>query len=86
MAWRQKKYFHQLGRYAIAADYANVMVNYSWLNDAANSHFMIGYAGSQGDGGHTDSWPMIYSILWLLATAWLQKLVTAAAANSWRHA
>jgi hypothetical protein len=60
-----KKKIHQLGRYAIAADYANVMVNYSWLNDAANSHFMIGYAGSQGDGGHTDSWPMIYSILWL---------------------
>jgi hypothetical protein len=41
------------------------MVNYSWLDDAENSHFMIGYLGSQGDGGDHDSWPMIYSILWL---------------------
>ena len=35
--------------YATAADYAGVMVNYSWVEDGDNSHFMIGYAGSQGD-------------------------------------
>jgi hypothetical protein len=41
------------------------MMNYSWVDDAANSHFMIGYTGSQGDGGDAASWPMLYSILWL---------------------
>ena len=40
-------------------------MNYSWVDDAANSHFMIGYTGSQGDGGDSNSWPMLYSILWL---------------------
>ncbi len=41
------------------------MVNYSWIDDAANSHFMIGYEGSQGDGGDPASWTMLYNILWL---------------------
>lgn len=45
--------------------YANIMMNYTWLEDGDNSHFMIGYRGSQGDGGDASSWPMIYSILWL---------------------
>lgn len=26
---------------------------------------MIGYAGSQGDGGDPASWPMLYNALWL---------------------
>ena len=26
---------------------------------------MIGYKGSQGDGGDPDSWPMLYNALWL---------------------
>ncbi len=49
-----------LQAYATAAEYANVMVNYSWLDDGANSHFMIGYEGSQGDGGDRGSWTMLY--------------------------
>ena len=45
--------------------YAKVMVVYAWLDDGANSHFMIGYKGSQGDGGDPASWPMLYNALWL---------------------
>ena len=42
--------------YVLAAEYAATMVQYSWNKD----HFMIGYTGSQGDGGDPDSWPMLY--------------------------
>jgi hypothetical protein len=33
--------------YVLAAEYAATMVQFSWNKD----HFMIGYTGSQGDGG-----------------------------------
>jgi len=51
--------------YATAAAYANTMVQHSWLEDGANSHFLLGYLGSQGDGGDRESWPMLYNALWL---------------------
>jgi hypothetical protein len=51
--------------YATAASYAETMVEYAWLDAGSNSHFMIGYAGSQGDGGNATSWPMLYNALWL---------------------
>ena len=51
--------------YAMAAAYSNTMVQYSWLEDGADSHFLIGYFGSQKDGGDKDSWPMLYNALWL---------------------
>lgn len=47
--------------YTIAADYAATMVQYAWNADATTPHFMIGYKGSQGDGGDPDSWPMLVS-------------------------
>jgi len=50
---------------ATAATYASTMVDYSWVSNGSQSHFMIGYAGSQGDGGEPGSWPMIYNALWL---------------------
>ena len=48
--------------YATAAEYAYVMMNYTWLEDGNNSHFMIGYRGSQGDGGDKASWAMMYAL------------------------
>jgi hypothetical protein len=51
--------------YATAAAYAKVMVQYSWNNNGTDSHFMIGYVGSQKDGGDPQSWPMLYNALWL---------------------
>jgi hypothetical protein len=51
--------------YTIAADYAATMVQYAWHDNGADSHFMIGYRGSQGDGGDPGSWPMLYNGLWL---------------------
>jgi hypothetical protein len=54
--------------YATAATYANVMVEYAWLENATDpsqSHFMIGYKGSQADGGNHTSWAMLYNALWL---------------------
>ena len=51
--------------YATAAAYSKVMVQYSWVNNGTNSHFMIGYVGSTKDGGDPDSWPMLYNALWL---------------------
>lgn len=51
--------------YQTAATYSNVMVDYSWVNNGTNSHFMIGYTGSQKDGGDPTSWPMLYNALWL---------------------
>ena len=49
--------------YAQAAEFASVMIDYSWNANA--SHFMIGYKGSQSDGGVPSSWPMLYNALWL---------------------
>lgn len=49
--------------YATAAEYASVMVDYAWVDAGAQSHFMLGYRGSQADGGLPDSWPMIYNAL-----------------------
>lgn len=49
--------------YALAAQYSQVMVDYSW--NTKDGHFMIGYTGSRGDGGDPDSWPMLYNALWL---------------------
>lgn len=54
--------------YATAASYAATMVQYAWHVNGSNanqSHFMIGYAGSQGDGGDPASWAMLYNALWL---------------------
>lgn len=51
--------------YAIAADYANTMVEYAWVENGDSSHFMLGYAGSEGDGGDRNGWAMIYNALWL---------------------
>jgi hypothetical protein len=51
--------------YATAARYSSVMVQYAWHSNGTDSHFMIGYAGSQGDGGDPSSWPMLYNALWL---------------------
>ena len=51
--------------YATAAAYAKVMVQYSWNANGTDSHFMIGYVGSQKDGGDPGSWPMLYNALWL---------------------
>jgi hypothetical protein len=51
--------------YQIAASYSNVMIDYSWVDNGTNSHFMIGYKGSQSDGGDPNSWPMLYNALWL---------------------
>lgn len=51
--------------YAMAASYSNTMVQYSWLDAGADSHFLIGYFGSQKDGGDHESWPMLYNALWL---------------------
>jgi hypothetical protein len=51
--------------YQIAATYSNVMIDYSWVDNGTNSHFMIGYKGSQSDGGDPNSWPMLYNALWL---------------------
>ena len=47
--------------YAIAASYASTMVDYSWHNNGSDSHFLIGYKGSKGDGGDIASWPMLYN-------------------------
>lgn len=44
------------------------LAQYAWLANATDpslSHFMIGYAGSQGDGGVPSSWPLLYNALWL---------------------
>ena len=41
------------------------MVEYAWIANGTDSHFMIGYAGSKKDGGDPDSWPMLYNALWL---------------------
>ena len=49
--------------YATAARYASTMVDYSWHDAGADSHFMIGYRGSKGDGGDVGSWPMLYNLL-----------------------
>lgn len=49
--------------YLLAAQYSQVMVDYSW--NADDGHFMIGYRGSRGDGGDPNSWSMIYNALWL---------------------
>ena len=51
--------------YTIAAQYSQVMVNYSWNINGSQSHFMIGYRGSEKDGGVPTSWPMLYNALWL---------------------
>jgi hypothetical protein len=51
--------------YAKAASFANTMIQYSWRDNGADSHFMIGYVNSQGDGGDPNSWPMLYNALWL---------------------
>jgi hypothetical protein len=53
--------------FKLTAQYAQTMVDYSWVeaSDPADSHFMIGYKGSQKDGGDPKSWPMIYNALWL---------------------
>lgn len=41
------------------------MVDYAWNVNGSQSHFMIGYRGSQQDGGVPTSWPMLYNALWL---------------------
>jgi hypothetical protein len=51
--------------YTLAASFAQTMVQYAWVNNGTQSHFMIGYQGSQGDGGDTTSWAMLYNALWL---------------------
>ena len=51
--------------YALAAQYAGTMVDYSFVGSGADAHFMLGYLGSQGDCGNTSSWPMIYNAVWL---------------------
>lgn len=51
--------------YAIAATYSSTMVQYAWNSNGTDSHFMIGYKGSQKDGGDPGSWPMLYNALWL---------------------
>ena len=45
--------------------YSKVMVEYAWFDNGTDSHFMIGYKGSKGDGGDPTSWPMLYNALWL---------------------
>ena len=54
--------------YALAANYSQTLVDYAWVTnetDPKASHFMIGYRGSQKDGGDPQSWPMIYNAIWL---------------------
>jgi hypothetical protein len=51
--------------YALAAEYSGTMMQYSWVGEGADAHFMLGYIGSKGDCGNTSSWPMIYNALWL---------------------
>lgn len=51
--------------YAMAATYGNTMVQFSWLRDGDDSHFLIGYFDSKKDGGNHSSWPMLYNALWL---------------------
>jgi Domain of unknown function (DUF1793) len=55
--------------YTTAALDAQTFVQYSWSNGTGNapansSHFLIGYKGSQGDGGDPGSWAMQYNLLW----------------------
>jgi hypothetical protein len=49
--------------YATAVAYSKVMVDYSWVNNGTDSHFMIGYRGSTKDGGETESWPCVGGVL-----------------------
>jgi hypothetical protein len=51
--------------YATAVSYSQTMVQYAWNANGTDSHFMIGYKGSQKDGGDPTSWPMLYNALWL---------------------
>ena len=54
--------------YAQAASFASTMVDFSWnpnASDPSQAHFIIGYFGSQSDGGVPTSWPMLYNALWL---------------------
>ena len=51
--------------YATAVSYSQTMVQYAWNANGTDSHFMIGYKGSQKDGGDPGSWPMLYNALWL---------------------
>ena len=60
--------------YALAASYSNTMVQYSWLSNGTSSHFLIGYFGSQKDGGDHSSWPMLYNALWLRLLGYNQLL------------
>jgi len=51
--------------FATAASYAGTMVDFAWHNSGSDSHFLIGYRGSKGDGGDPTSWPMLYNLLFL---------------------
>ena len=65
--------------YAQAAQFASVMVDYSWnpnASDPSQAHFMIGYRGSQSDGGVPTSWPMLYNALWLRIFGYTDLLPT----------
>ena len=70
--------------YATAASYSNTMVEYSWLKNGTESHFIIGYFGSQGDGGDLDSWPMLYNALWLKLLGY-DNLLCRTRPHSWRR-
>jgi hypothetical protein len=61
--------------------YAKVMVNYSWVENGTDSHFMIGYRGSQDDGGHPDSWAMLYNALWFRCVVGVHLLLLLFAVN-----
>jgi hypothetical protein len=52
-------------RLFVCHSYAKTMTEFAWLDNGSDSHFMIGYKGSQGDGGDPNSWPMLYNALWL---------------------
>jgi len=60
--------------YALSASFAATMVQYAWHDAGADSHFMLGYVGSQGDGGNTSSWAMQYNALWLRLLGYSQLL------------
>jgi hypothetical protein len=54
--------------FELAANYSCTLVDFAWFDDSidpANSHFMLGYRGSQGGDGDSDTWAMLYNSLWL---------------------
>lgn len=52
--------------YALAGEYSQTMVQYSWVNNGTTgSHFTLGYLGTPGADGDPTSWPMVYNALWL---------------------